>query len=85
MPHFSLSVPLENPLNPRSMMKQLMPDGSFCFFFSRSVQTNTTKLSATSASEIHIFSPFRIQRSPFLTALDCMPRTSLPAAGSVSP
>ena len=41
----------------RSTMKALMPDGSFCFFFSRSVQPNTRKLSATSASEIHIFSP----------------------------
>ena len=46
-------------------MKQLMPDGSRCFFFSASVHANTRKLSATSASEIHIFSPFRTQRSPF--------------------
>ena len=38
MPHFSFSVPLEKPLNPRSMMKALIPDGSRCFFFSRSVQ-----------------------------------------------
>ena len=47
-------------------MKQLMPDGSRCFFFSASVQANTMKLSATSPSEIHIFSPFRTQRSPLL-------------------
>ena len=38
MPHFSFSVPLEKPLNPRSTMKALIPDGSRCFFFSRSVQ-----------------------------------------------
>ena len=36
MPHFSFSVPLENPLNARSTMKALMPEGSRCFFFSRS-------------------------------------------------
>ena len=36
MPHFSFSVPLENPLNARSTMNALMPDGSRCFFFSRS-------------------------------------------------
>ena len=59
MPHFSFSVPLEKPLNPRSMMKALMPDGSRCFFFSRSLQAKTRKLSAMSASEIHIFSPVR--------------------------
>ena len=28
MPHFSLSVPLENPLNARSTMKALMPEVS---------------------------------------------------------
>ena len=36
MPHFSFSVPLEKPLKPRSTMNALMPDGSRCFFFSRS-------------------------------------------------
>ena len=34
-------------------MNALMPDGSRCFFFSRSVHAKTRKLSATSASEIH--------------------------------
>jgi hypothetical protein len=57
MPHFSFSVPLEKPLKPRSMMKALIPDVSRALFFSRSVHANTRKLSATSASEIHIFSP----------------------------
>ena len=57
MPHFSFSVPLEKPLNPRSTMKAEMPEMSRCFFFSRSDQAKTRKLSATSASEIHIFSP----------------------------
>ena len=59
MPHFSFSVPLENPLKPRSTMNALMPEVSRCYFFSKSVQANTRKLSATSASEIHIFSPVR--------------------------
>ena len=36
MPHFSFSVALEKPLNARSTMNALMPDGSRCFFFSRS-------------------------------------------------
>ena len=57
MPHFSFSVPLEKPLNARSTMNALRPLGSFFFFFSMSVQAKTMKLSATSASEIHIFSP----------------------------
>ena len=57
MPHFSLSVALVNPLKLRSMMKALIPEVSRCRFFSRSVQAKTRKLSATSASEIHIFSP----------------------------
>ena len=57
MPHFSFSVPLEKPLNARSTMKALIPEVSRAFFFSRSLQANTRKLSATSASEIHIFSP----------------------------
>ena len=52
MPHFSFIGPLENPLNVRSTMKALRPEGSRCFFFSRSVQAMTMKLSATSASEI---------------------------------
>ena len=59
MPHFSFNVPLEKPLNARSTMKALSPDGSRCFFFSWSLHANTRKLSATSASEIHIFSPVR--------------------------
>ena len=36
-----------------------MPEVSRCFFFSRSVHAKTRKLSAMSASEIHIFSPVR--------------------------
>ena len=59
MPHFWVSVALVNPLNARSTMKALMPEGSRCFFLSRSLQAKTRKLSATSASEIHIFSPVR--------------------------
>ncbi len=59
IPHFSFSVPLENPLKLRSRMNALMPDVSRCRFFSMSVQAKTRKLSATSASEIHIFSPLR--------------------------
>jgi len=43
MPHFSFIGPLENPLKVRSTMKALMPEGSRSFFFSRSVQANTTK------------------------------------------
>ena len=58
MPHFSFIGPLENPLKVRSTMKAVMPDGSPCFFFSRSVHAMTMKLSATSASEIQLFSPF---------------------------
>ena len=50
-------------------MNALRPDGSRCFFFSRSVHAKTRKWSATSASEIHIFSPVRTYRSPFLTAV----------------
>ena len=65
MPHFSLSVPLEKPLNARSTINALMPDGSFSFFLFWSDQAKTRNWSATSASEIHIFSPLRIQRSPF--------------------
>ena len=57
MPHFSLRVALENPGMLRSTMNALMPEVSRAFFFSRSVHANTRKLSATSASEIHIFSP----------------------------
>ena len=85
MPHFSFSVPLENPLKPRSTMKALMPFGSRAFFFSASLQAKTRKLSATSASEIHIFSPVSTYRSPFLMATDWIPRASLPADGSVRP
>src|SRR4029453_13358592 len=51
MPHFSFIGPLENPLNVPSTMKALMPDGSRSFFFCRSVQAKTRKLSARSASE----------------------------------
>jgi hypothetical protein len=43
------------------------------------------KLSATSPSEIHIFSPFRIQSSPSRFAYERIPTTSEPAFGSVSP
>jgi len=50
-------------------MKAVMPDGSPCFFFSRSVQAMTRKLSATSASEIQLFSPFSRYRSPFFVAV----------------
>ena len=85
MPHFSFSGPLENPLNVRSTMNALMPDGSRCCFFCGSVQAITRKLSATSASEIHVFSPVMTYRSPFLTAVVWMARASLPAPGSVSP
>ena len=53
MPHFSFIGPLEKPFKVRSTMNALRPDGSRCFFFSRSVQAMTRKLSATSASEIH--------------------------------
>jgi hypothetical protein len=38
-------------------MNALRPEGSRCFFFSGSVHAMTRKLSATSASEIHDFSP----------------------------
>ena len=85
MPHLCVSVPLEKPLKARSTMNAVSPDGSRCFFFSRSDQANTRKVSATSASEIHIFSPDSTYRSPRLIATDWMPRTSLPAAGSVRP
>jgi hypothetical protein len=40
-------------------MKADRPLWSRFFFFSRSVQAMTRKWSATSASEIQIFSPFR--------------------------
>ena len=43
----------------RSTMKALSPLWSRFFFFSWSVQAMTRKWSATSASEIHTFSPLR--------------------------
>src|SRR5213592_4598940 len=85
MPHFSFIGPLENPLNVRSTMNAVRPDGSRCFFFSASVQAMTMNVSATSASEIQLFSPFSTYRSPRFVAVVCMPRKSLPADGSVSP
>ena len=85
MPHFSFSVPLENPGKARSTMNAVSPEGSRRFFFSRSVQAKTRKWSATSASEIHCFSPESTYRSPRCTATLWMPRTSLPADGSVRP
>ena len=57
MPHLWVSVPLENPLKLRSTMKALSPLGSLARFFSMSLHAITRKLSATSAREIHIFSP----------------------------
>ena len=66
-------------------MNALRPEGSFCRFFSRSVQAMTRNVSATSASEIHIFSPFSTYRSPRFSAVVWMPRASLPADGSVRP
>jgi hypothetical protein len=33
MPHFWVSVPLENPLKQRSTMKALKPEGSFVRYF----------------------------------------------------
>ena len=85
MPHFSFIGPLEKPLNVRSTMNALKPEGSRCFFFSASVQAMTMKLSATSASEIQDFSPLSTYRSPFLTAVVWIARASLPAPGSVRP
>ena len=85
MPHFSFIGPLENPLHVRSTMKAVMPEGSPFFFFSRSVHAMTRKLSATSASEIQLFSPLSTYRSPFLMAVVWMARASLPAPGSVRP
>ena len=73
MPHFSFIAPLANPLNVRSTMNALMPEGSRCFFFSASVHANTRKWSATLASEIQLFSPVITYRLPFLTAVVWMP------------
>jgi hypothetical protein len=53
MPHFSFIGPLEKPLNAALDDEGAHARGSRCFFFSRSVQAKTRKLSATSASEIH--------------------------------
>ena len=66
-------------------MNALRPLGSFARFFSMSLHAITRKWSATSASEIHIFSPDSTYRSPCFTATVWMPRASLPAAGSVRP
>ena len=58
MPHFCVMGPLEKPAKVRSTMNALRPLVSRCCFFARSVHAITMKLSATSASEIHDFSPF---------------------------
>ena len=51
-------------------MKQDMPEWSRRRRFSSSVQQKKRKLSATSASEIHIFSPFRTHSSPSRRAVE---------------
>ena len=47
------------------------------------VATNTMKKSACSAPDIKCFDPLIIQSEPSDTALHFIPRTSLPASGSV--
>ncbi len=78
-------VPEVKPGIERSTMKQDMPEWSRLRRFSSSVQQKKRKLSATSASEIHIFSPFKTHSSPSRRAVEREPTTSDPAPGSVSP
>ncbi len=85
MPSLPWIVPEEKPGIERSTMKQDIPEWSRFLRFSSSVQQKKRKLSATSASEIHIFSPFRTHSSPSRRAVEREPTTSEPAPGSVRP